>query len=220
VLAGVRLVIAVTAPRSAAFYAGQLAALRAAGAEVAFLSSPSDEVAAQCAAEGATFIPVEMARAPSPVADLGALAAVTRALRRWRPDLVNAGTPKAGLLGMLAARALRVPVRVHTLHGLRYEAATGAGRAVLWAAQRASCAAATDVVCVGASLRARAVATHLLAPGEGQVIGDGTVNGVAVEHLRPVHQPARQLARLQLGRQHALQVVDQEVHAAVVQGHR
>lgn len=178
VLAGVRIVIAVTAPSSASFYAGQLAALRAAGAEVTFLAGPSDEVARQCAAEGAAYVPIAMERAPSPRRDLRALAQITAALRRLRPDLVNAGTPKAGLLGMLAAVAVRVPLRVHTLHGLRYEAAHGRQRQVLWLAQRASCAAATHVVCVSRSLRDRAVATHLLAPGQGVVIGDGTVNGV------------------------------------------
>jgi glycosyltransferase involved in cell wall biosynthesis len=179
-----RLLIAVTAPRSAGFYAGQLTALRAAGAEVWFLSSPSDEVARAVDAEGATFVPVEMARAPSPRRDARALVEITRALRRIRPDVVNAGTPKAGLLAMLAARALGVPRRVHTLHGLRYESATGPARRALWAAQRLSCAAATEVVCVGSGLRARAVETGLLRADEGTVIGDGTVNGIDVDRFR------------------------------------
>jgi glycosyltransferase involved in cell wall biosynthesis len=118
------------------------------------------------------------------VADVRALAQMTAALRRLRPDLINAGTPKAGLLGMLAARARRIPARVHTLHGLRYEAAHGPARTALWSAQRASCAAATHVICVGDGLRARAVATHLLRPGEGIVIGGGTVNGIDLDRFR------------------------------------
>lgn len=179
-----RLVIAVTAPRSAGFYAGQLAALRAAGADVWFLSSPSDEVARACAAEGAGFVGVAMERAPSPARDARSLVEITRALRRLRPDVVNAGTPKAGLLAMLAARALGIPRRIHTLHGLRYESARGPARAALWSAQKLSCACATEVVCVGPSLRDRAVATGLLAPGEGVVIGDGTVNGIDVDRFR------------------------------------
>jgi len=183
-LAGVRLAVAVTASRSADFYAGQLAALVAAGAEVWFLSSPSPEVEAQCAAEGATFVPIAIERAPAPWSDARALLAVGREVGRIRPDLVVAGTPKMGLVAMLAAAARRVPVRVHTLHGLRYETATGALRAALWAAQRASCAAATHVVCVGPSLRARARETHLLRPTEGLVIGDGSVNGIDVRRYR------------------------------------
>lgn len=183
-LAGTRFAIAVTAARSADFYAGQLAALGAAGADVSFLSSPSPEVEAQCAAEGARFVPIAVERAPSPWSDARALVAVSRALGRIRPDIVVAGTPKMGLLAMLAAAARRVPIRVHTLHGLRYETATGAIRSALWAAQRLSCEAATHVVCVGPSLRARARETALLGADEGLVIGDGSVNGIDVERYR------------------------------------
>ena len=182
-LAGMRIAIAVTAPRSAAFYEGQLAALVRAGAEVFFVSSPSEEVARHCAAEGATHVPIAMERAPAPWRDVRALAEATRALARIRPDVVNAGTPKAGLVVTLAARAVGVPVRVHTLHGLRYEAAHGAARRILWLAQRASCAAATHVVCVSPSLRDRAIATGLIR--DGIVIGDGSVNGVDVARFRP-----------------------------------
>ncbi|MBZ0232788.1 MAG: glycosyltransferase family 4 protein [Deltaproteobacteria bacterium] len=183
-LAGVRLAIAVTASRSADFYAGQLAALSHAGASVWFLSSPSSEVEAQCASEGAAFVPIAIERAPAPWSDVRALVAVDRALRRIRPELVVAGTPKMGLLAMVAAAAQRIPVRVHTLHGLRYETTRGAIRGALWTAQRVSCAAATHVVCVGPSLRARARASHLLGPTEGIVIGDGSVNGIDVGHYR------------------------------------
>lgn len=194
-LAGARVVVAVTSPVSADFYAGQLAALRAAGAEVAFLSSPSEEVARQCADEGARFVPIDMKRALSPWRDARALAEVTVALRRLRPDLVNAGTPKAGLLGMIAAAGLRVPVRVHTLHGLRYETARGLQRRALWLAQRASCAAATHVVCVSRSLQRRGMETGVIAAGESVVIGDGSVNGVDVQHFQRSAELGRGLRR-------------------------
>ncbi len=190
-LAGARLAIAVTAPRTASFYAGQLAALRAAGAEVHFLSSPSDEVADQCAAERVAFVPIAIERAPSPWADVRALNQIRRELARIRPDLINSGTPKMGLLAGLAAAAQRIPTRVHTLHGLRFEAASGAARAALWSAQRLSCASATHVVCVGPSLRTRARATQLIGPDDGIVIGDGTVNGIDTDRF---HVDARIIA--------------------------
>lgn len=200
-LAGVRIVVAVTFPTSASFYAGQLAALRADGADVHFLTSPSDEVAAVCAVEGAGYLPIAMERAPSPWRDARALTQVTAALARLRPDVVNAGTPKAGLLGMTAAAALRIPHRIHTLHGLRYETAHGATKGMVWLAQRVSCELAHHVVCVSRSLRERAIATGLLRPDRGVVIGDGSINGVDVERFRlddaAVHAGAA--LRLRLG---------------------
>src|SRR4051812_20820018 len=54
-----------------------------------------------------------------PIDDLRALLYLVRAVRRFRPDLVDTHTAKAGLLGRLAAAiAVRPrPVIVHTYHG-------------------------------------------------------------------------------------------------------
>jgi glycosyltransferase involved in cell wall biosynthesis len=54
-----------------------------------------------------------------PLADLRALTALVREVRRFRPDIVHTHTAKAGLLGRLAAiLAMRPrPVIVHTFHG-------------------------------------------------------------------------------------------------------
>jgi UDP-N-acetylglucosamine:LPS N-acetylglucosamine transferase len=38
--------------------------------------------------------------------------------RKYRPDIVHTHTPKAGLLGMLAAYLCGVPVKIHTVAGL------------------------------------------------------------------------------------------------------
>lgn len=51
-----------------------------------------------------------------PLRDLRALREVRAALTELRPDLITAHSSKAGILGRLAARALRVPV-VFTVHG-------------------------------------------------------------------------------------------------------
>ena len=72
------------------------------------------------AAEAAGVSPVRvpgLTRAIRPGADLIALAALTRHLRRLRPDLVHTHTAKAGAVGRVAALLAGVPVRVHTFHG-------------------------------------------------------------------------------------------------------
>lgn len=56
-------------------------------------------------------------RAIHPWRDWQAYRAVKRVLRDFRPDVVHTHSAKGGVLGRLAAHALRVPAIVHTVHG-------------------------------------------------------------------------------------------------------
>ena len=67
---------------------------------------------------GVTHLPVPMTRNWSPWRDVVAFATLWRALRRLQPHIVHTHTPKAGVIGRVAARLARVPVVVNTSHGL------------------------------------------------------------------------------------------------------
>jgi glycosyltransferase involved in cell wall biosynthesis len=54
-------------------------------------------------------------REAKPLKDLQALHEIRRLIRRTQPDLIHAHTSKAGFLGRLAARSLRVPC-IYTIH--------------------------------------------------------------------------------------------------------
>jgi len=58
-----------------------------------------------------------LVRSPRPVKDLMAFAALRRAFRKGRFDIVNTYTSKAGFIGTLAARAAGVPVVVYSPQG-------------------------------------------------------------------------------------------------------
>ncbi|MDQ3701510.1 MAG: glycosyltransferase family 4 protein, partial [Chloroflexota bacterium] len=59
----------------------------------------------------------ELGREIDPRGDAVALLQLYRLFRRWRPDIVETHTAKAGTLGRLAALLAGVPVRVHVFHG-------------------------------------------------------------------------------------------------------
>lgn len=164
---------------------GQLAFLHERGWDVELVCSPGERLAELAAREGIAVHAVPMAREIRPFADLVAAARLARHLRRRSPALVNAGTPKAGLLGMVAAAAATPAARVYTLRGLRLETARGPKRAVLVLAERLTSRLAHRVVCVSDSLRRRYLALRLGSEAKTVVLADGSSNGVDVERFHP-----------------------------------
>jgi glycosyltransferase involved in cell wall biosynthesis len=195
------IVLGVTVDLSLRLMAGFPAYLVSRGWEVHVVCSPSAVLDALAEVDGVTVHPLPMRRDPAPFADLRSLVAWIRLLRRVRPDVVSTGTPKAGLLGMLAARLTRVPSRVYLLRGLRLETATGLGRRILTLLERLSISSAQVTIAVSRSLAARAVELRLGRPERFVVLGDGSSNGVDVEAIERLSQDAgeRSALRAQLG---------------------
>ena len=174
-----RVVYGITAGVSAAtLLRGQLAWLRHQGWQVTLAVDPDERALAAAEREGVALAALPMRREIAPLADLRALLSWVRLLRRGRPEAVNVSTPKAGLLGGVAAALLRIPRRVYVLRGLRVEGSRGPRAALLWLAERLSIAAATDVVVVSASLAAEARRRGLLPHRGAWLVGEGSSNGV------------------------------------------
>jgi glycosyltransferase involved in cell wall biosynthesis len=152
--------------------------MREAGFDVTLVSAPGPELELVASREGVRAVAVSMRREPAPCRDLMALARLTRLIRRIRPEIVHVHTPKAGLLGALAARIAGVPVRLYTLRGLRAEGLTGFGRRMLLAAERLTCRSSHRVICVSESLRQLALKLRLAPAEKLVVLGAGSSNGV------------------------------------------
>ncbi len=194
-----RLLYLVTHPMTARLLLrGQIEWMQQRGFEVTVITSTVDEPAAP---EDASYEVrrVPMAREIAPFRDLLSLVRLVREMRRIRPDVVNASTPKAGLLGALAARLAGVPVRIYTLRGLRLETATGWRRRVLTAAERLACASVHRVLCVSESLRRRCLELDLCAPEKMIVPAAGSSNGVDVERFAEVSAASTEGLRTELG---------------------
>jgi glycosyltransferase involved in cell wall biosynthesis len=180
-----RLLVAVTDSISCALLQGQLAYARRRGFDVALLCSPGTVSERTAERERVTLFPVTMKRRISPGRDLMALVEIYRALRQFRPDIVNAGTPKAGLLVTLAAWLCHVPCRIYTLRGLYLETASGPSRLFLETMERLTSSMAGRVICVSRSLRDRAVSWRLIANRKAIVLGCGSSNGVDLSAFTP-----------------------------------
>jgi glycosyltransferase involved in cell wall biosynthesis len=151
--------------------------------------------------EGIPFVEVPMEQEISPLRDLASLWHLYRIVRALRPAVSNVGTPKAGLLGGLAAWLNRVPCRIYTLHGLRFETTKGLKRQILIFAERLACFFAHRVICVSRSVREKAIACGLASPKRMVVLGPGSCNGVDASRFAATPELMRRAAELrsQLG---------------------
>lgn len=96
----------------------QLVAAIAAGHEVVGVSAPGPDVP-YLEAAGIRHIPLTSStRSVNPLADGRAAAELWRILRRERFDVLHTHNPKPGLYGRVIGRLARVPIVVHTTHGL------------------------------------------------------------------------------------------------------
>lgn len=162
---------------------GQLGWFREQGWDVSLAATPDAKAEAAAEREQVTLHALPMTRSLTPLADLRSLFRWIALIRRVKPDVTNVSTPKAGLLGGIAAAILRVPKRIYVVRGLRLESTSGALYKLLWAMERASIAFATDVIFVGHGLAREAAKRGLGAAGKGWVIGEGSSNGIDVEGL-------------------------------------
>jgi glycosyltransferase involved in cell wall biosynthesis len=126
-----------------------------------------------------------MRRDIAPFADLRSFFLLCRAICRLKPDLTEFSTPKAGLLGSLAALLCGVGVRVYLLRGLRLETASGIKRQLMLWSERVAAASSNSVLCNSESLRNKAVALNIAPEAKLCLIGKGSSNGVDVERFHP-----------------------------------
>lgn len=178
----IRVLHVTTVPMSLRFLRGQGRFMATRGVQLLAASSPGPGLESWGRDEGIETYPVPIAREIDLSRDVVSLARLTRLVRRLEPDIVHVHTPKASLLGLMAASAAGVRRRVYHMRGLRFMGATGPRRRVLFAAEWLTTQMSTDIVAVGPSLAAVARA-HGLDACPIRVLARGSGQGVDSEHF-------------------------------------
>lgn len=129
--------------------------------------------------EKCRHIIVPMTRKITPWADLKCLFQLIKIFRKEKPDIVHSETPKAGLLGMLAAKISRIKTRIHTVAGLPLEEETGLKYALLKRIEKITYSAANHVWPNSNSLYNFIKDNKLVNERKLKIIGRGTSNGVS-----------------------------------------
>lgn len=128
---------------------------------------------------------LRMVRRPSPLKDSASLARWSVLLSRKRPSVVVMGTPKAALLGLLAARLVGVEHRVLLLHGLRLETSLSWSKVFLVLIERLTAGLATRIIAVSPSLAEKYSTVGFASPGKIDVLGSGSAVGIDSKMFAP-----------------------------------
>jgi glycosyltransferase involved in cell wall biosynthesis len=179
------IVVGITSSQTCLVLGGRLRTLREAGFRVTLVSNPGELLTRTTALEEVESFAIPMRREMALAADLLSLLRLCRLLWRLKPDMTEFSTPKAGLLGSVAAMLCGVPSRVYLLRGLKLETTTGVKRRILLAAERLASACSHAVLCNSESLRNQALALRVAPASKLRLLGGGSSNGVDVERFSP-----------------------------------
>jgi glycosyltransferase involved in cell wall biosynthesis len=180
----VRVVNILTSSLTVRFLEGQPEYFEKKGFEIVVVSSRGEELS-DAQRKGVQTVMVPMAREISPWEDLLSLWRIWRVLSGLRPAITNVATPKAGLLGGIAAWACRIPCRYYSVIGLRCETTTGFKRKLLILTERVACLCAHRVICVSESMRQKAIDLGIVDANRTVVLASGSYAGVDPKRFAP-----------------------------------
>jgi glycosyltransferase involved in cell wall biosynthesis len=174
---------------------GQFSFFEQQGFEVLTISADGPEVA-QLKEQGIKHQAVALTRTITPFKDLICLLQLIRIIRKYRPDIVHTHTPKAGLLGMVAARLCGVRVRLHTVAGLPLMEATGLKKRLLKATEWITYFCANRVYPNSQGLLRYIQQEFGIDELKFKVIARGSTNGIDVNHFTRTLQLEKQAAEV------------------------
>lgn len=154
------------------------------GFTVYMISSPTKNAKELEKKENCRFIEVKMYRLISPFKDVVSLYKLIKIIIKIKPSIVHTHTPKAGLLGMLAAWFFKVPVRMHTVAGLPLMETKGLKKQVLILVEKITYACANFVYPNSFALKEYIQHNKFTSPKKLKVIANGTSNGIDTDYFK------------------------------------
>ena len=155
--------------------------------DVTAISSQCDLLEDFARKEGVASFCLPLTRKITPLRDLNALYKLYRFLKKEKPLIVHTHTPKAGIVGMLAAKFAKVPIRLHTVAGLPLMEASGFKRRILNLVERKTYASATKVLPNSFGLKEIIRNEKFCSPDKVQVLGEGSSNGIDCNYFSKTH---------------------------------
>lgn len=157
---------------------GQMRFIQESGWEVLMVSADGKEVDQVCRKEGCRHEVIPFTRKITPFQDLVCLWKLYKLFKKEKPDIVHSHTPKAGFLGMWAAKLAGVKHRIHTVAGLPLMVAEKQKKSILTKVEKHTYTSATEVWPNANSLKKIILESGMASDPKVKVLGYGSSNGV------------------------------------------
>ena len=128
---------------------------------------------------------VEMTRKITPWQDLKAVWQLYSYFKKEKPFIVHTHTPKAGTVGMIAAKLAGVPHRLHTIAGLPLLEARGLKRKLLNVVEKITYTCATRIYPTSYGLNEIIIQEKFCKANKLKVLGNGSSNGINTAYFSP-----------------------------------
>ncbi|WP_081210073.1 glycosyltransferase family 4 protein [Salegentibacter sediminis] len=153
--------------------------------QVTAVSAEKDRLEKYGRENGVKTFWVEMTRAITPLMDIKAVWKLYNYFKKETPLIVHTHTPKAGIVGMLAAKLAGVPLRLHTVAGLPLMETTGKKRKLLDFVEKLTYRLATKVYPNSRGLKEIILKEGFADDKKLKVLGKGSSNGIDTAYFDP-----------------------------------
>ncbi len=133
--------------------------------------------------ERVEVIEVSMTRYITPLKDLFEIWKMIKILKIEKPTIVHTHTPKAGFIGMLAAKIAKVPIRMHTVAGLPLMETNGLKRSILNFIEKITYLCATNIYPNSFGLYKFILENKFTKSHKLKVIANGSSNGINTSYF-------------------------------------
>lgn len=179
-----KLILGVTLGGSSRLLDGQASYFKELGYEVYLISQDHFKETLFCEREGIIHLPVNIDNKIDPFKDILTFFQIVKHFRKIKPDIVNVGTFKMGLLGISAAYFCGIKNRIYTCRGLRFETEQGLFRKTLVFFDRLIVLLANKVIYVSPSTLKVSTELGIAKASKSYIIGNGSSNGVDIERFQ------------------------------------
>ena len=128
--------------------------------------------------EGVSTFHLPLTRKITPIKDIVSVFKLYKFLKKEKPEIIHTHTPKAGIVGMVAAILANVPIRLHTVAGLPLLETKGLKRTILIQVEKITYRLATNVYPNSNGLNDIILSKNFTSSNKLKVLGNGSTNGI------------------------------------------